>query len=302
MSPSPALPAASSQPARTRADRCPGVSRPWPAPDGLLVRVRLIGGHLPSTALERLLTAAERFGDGRIHLTSRANLQVRGFPGTAAYPDVEAKLSAEALAALWHTGLMPAPSHDLVRNIMVSPQSGLAAGAADLRPTARRLDTLLCQNPRLATLPAKFSFVLDDGRGDLVDTPCDLGLVALDRDNTRLRIGRRWGPVISLEQAPDHLIHLALAFLDARGTGSSAPWHIHELSDALTGHEAPTRPAELPAPGGALPFGLVPGGDHVPVPGGVLDRTLTTRLAQRSEHVVVTPWRGVLVPAEGGPA
>ncbi|MGL5909052.1 MAG: hypothetical protein ACRCZP_03560, partial [Phycicoccus sp.] len=65
---------------RTRVDRCPGVSRPWPATDGLLVRLRLVGGAVSHRSLRALLGVAERFGDGRLHVTSRANLQLRGLP------------------------------------------------------------------------------------------------------------------------------------------------------------------------------------------------------------------------------
>ncbi|MEO8815503.1 MAG: nitrite reductase, partial [Mycobacterium sp.] len=65
-------------PARTRADLCPGVLRPWLADDGLLVRLRLVGGRLPVASLARLLAVSAEFADGRIHLTRRANLQVRG--------------------------------------------------------------------------------------------------------------------------------------------------------------------------------------------------------------------------------
>ena len=32
------------QASRTRGDLCPGALRPWPADDGLLIRLRLIGG------------------------------------------------------------------------------------------------------------------------------------------------------------------------------------------------------------------------------------------------------------------
>ncbi|NUR08272.1 MAG: nitrite reductase, partial [Nocardioidaceae bacterium] len=65
---------------RDRADRCPGLTRPWPAEDGALVRVRLVGGVLPTAALAAMSGVARRYGDGDLHLTSRANLQLRALP------------------------------------------------------------------------------------------------------------------------------------------------------------------------------------------------------------------------------
>lgn len=32
---------------RARGDLCPGALRPWPADDRMLVRLRMVGGHLP---------------------------------------------------------------------------------------------------------------------------------------------------------------------------------------------------------------------------------------------------------------
>src|SRR6476661_4760030 len=66
---------------RERADRCPGVTRPWPAEDGSLVRIRVVGGALPTSALASLVDLAGRFGDGDLHLTKRANLQLRAVAG-----------------------------------------------------------------------------------------------------------------------------------------------------------------------------------------------------------------------------
>src|SRR5690606_1864423 len=62
---------------RTRRDLCPGLLRPWIADDGALVRVRVPGGQLSALALQGLLDVATTYGDGTVHLTSRANLQVR---------------------------------------------------------------------------------------------------------------------------------------------------------------------------------------------------------------------------------
>jgi precorrin-3B synthase len=275
---------------RERPDRCPGALRPWPAEDGLLVRLRLIGGRLSSEALTALIAVAERYGDGRMHLTGRANLQLRGLPGQAGEAGV---LAPDALAAIEATGLLPSRAHDLVRNVMVSPQAGLAGGRADLRPVAAELDALLLASPSLATLPGRFLFVLDDGRGDLVGRPCDLGLVALSATEAQLRLGSAWGPVVGLAEAAAVLARLAAAFLSARGSGPGAAWHVEELAEPLA--EPHRADPGLPVPAGPLPYGAVPGGRHVAVPDG-LDGVRAATLATAASELVVTPWRGILVP------
>ena len=260
------------------------------AEDGLLVRLRLVGGRVSTAALTSLIGIAEEFGDGRIHLTSRANLQVRGFPGH------DGRLDAAAVEALESTGLLPTRTHELVRNIMVSPQSGLAGGRADLRAIAQAFDQLLCATPVLASLPGRFLFVFDDGRGDLLDRSCDLGFVALDADAAQLRVGAAWGEVVALADAPRRLIELASTFVDMRGSDITAPWHIAELAAPLTAPVA----ADLRVPGPIAPlsFGDVPGGHHLAIPDGLNADTITALAAQASE-VIVTPWRGVLIPQEG---
>ncbi|WP_433698610.1 nitrite reductase [Nocardiopsis sp. CA-288880] len=287
---------------RTRRDRCPGVLRPWPAEDGLLVRLRLIGGRVGASSLRALAAVAERYGSGRVHVTGRANLQLRALPGNAG------RLGPEVVRALAETGLLPSVSHELVRNVMVSPGTGTAGtagagpggGRADLRPVASDLDTMLCSVPRRADLPGRFLFVLDDGRGDLVGHPCDLGLVALDGGVAQLRIGEGWGPLVPVGEAPAALLRLADAFLDRRGEGPAAPWHVAELPAPLAGPAEPDR--RLPPPAPPLPYGPLPGGArHVRVPDGGLDRPAAEALAEEalasgSGELVVTPWRGVLVP------
>lgn len=278
---------------RTRPDRCPGVLRPWPADDGALVRLRLVGGRISPAQLRALSRVARTHGDGDLHLTGRANLQLRALP---AYDDgAGTALPAEVVTAIAATGLLPVPSHDLVRNVVVSPQTGLAGGRADLRPVAAGLDALLCADPALAALPGRFLLVLDDGRGDVAGRGCDLGLVALDDATAQLRVGSGWGDVVALEDAPARLVELARDFLAARGPGADAAWHVTELPDPLV---APAPPDQRALVRSAPPaYGVVPGGWHHEAPGGVLTATDVDALVERAGDVlVVTPWRGVLVP------
>ena len=66
---------------RVRRDLCPGVTRPWLAKDGALVRLRLVGGRLTTDQLKMLAEIAARYGDGDIHLW------IDGIPaGTATIP------------------------------------------------------------------------------------------------------------------------------------------------------------------------------------------------------------------------
>jgi precorrin-3B synthase len=262
---------------------------PWPADDGGLVRVRIPGGRLPVSRLQALVAVAEEYGDGRVQLTARANLQVR------AMPTVDGRLADSALVALEATGLLPSRAHDRVRNLLASPQTGLAGGRADLRPVVAELDRLLLADGDLAGLPGRFLFTLDDGRGDLADRHRDLGLVALGPDRAQLAVGAAFGPVVELADAAPELVGLARRFLAVRGTGPDAAWHVPELAAPLVTPVAPEAGADVAV--GPLPYGRVPGGEHVAVLDGI-DAGTAAGWASRTDEVVVTPWHGVLVPED----
>lgn len=268
---------------RTRRDRCPGVLRPWPAADGSLVRLRLVGGAIGSATLRGLAEVSQEYADGALHLTSRANLQVRGVRHDESFVD--------AIAGL---GLLPSRRHDLARNIMVSPLSGVVGGRIDARPIAASLDALLRADDRLAELPGRFLFTLDDGRCDLVRRPTDLGLVALDPQTVQLRVGAAWGPVVDADDAAQALVRLARDFLTVRGDDADAPWHVEELPE-------PLRPAEPADPRTALttPTSLADdrrvAGALLPVPDGVLTEGLVERATEHGGALVVTPWKSILV-------
>lgn len=265
---------------RTRGDLCPGVLRPWPASDGGLVRLRLPGGHTSRTTLASLLDVAEAYGDGRVHLTKRANLQLRALPLS------DGALPLEVASAIRDTGLLPHPSHELVRNILVSPLTGLVGGRADLRPVTRELDERVCATPSLAKLSGRFLLVLDDGRGDLAGRSTDLGLVALSADEVQLRIGSsHWGPVVALSEAAARLTGLARAFQQVRGSA----WHVDELPVPPASQDPDPRASvsSAPPPFGGVARDVV----HVEVGGGVIDRKLTYALPER---LVVTPWKSLI--------
>lgn len=269
---------------RTRGDLCPGVFRPWPADDGALVRLRVPGGHLARTTLLALLDVAEQHGDGRVHLTKRANLQLR------ALPLVDGAVPAEVVEAIRATGLLPHPDHELVRNVLVSPLTGLHGGRADLRPVTAELDERICATPSLARLPGRFLLVLDDGRGDLVERSCDLGLVALSADEVQLRIGSSgWGPVVPLAEAAARLTGLARAFQQVRGDGDDAAWHVDELPVPPEPHDPDPR---LPAASKPPAYGEVaPGVTHLAVEGGACERKFSLTLP---DELVITPWKSLV--------
>lgn len=264
--------------ARGRRDRCPGVLRPWQADDGSLVRIRLIGGEVSAAALRGLAEIASTFGDGNLHLTSRANLQLRAVDHGEPF-----------VRAVERLGLLPSRRHDRARNVLVSPLTGRLGGRLDARPLAADLDRLIRADERLADLPGRFLFTLDDGRGDLIRRPTDLGFMALGPEMVQLRVGRSWGEVIEAGRAVPALGVLAHAFLDARGPGADAPWHVAELLRPLTAPRRPDQRTHVEPEAHALGAALVRVPDAVLTPGLVADVTA------RGGALVVTPWRSIVV-------
>lgn len=270
---------------RERNDLCPGACRPWQADDGLLVRVRVTGGRITFDQLSKLIQVAENHGNGRVYLTSRANLQIRGLASATG------QLSTAQFEAIESTGLLPSRSHELVRNIMVSPLTGITGGLQNVQPLAEELDRRICATLELAHLSGRFLFVLDDGRADLVDRTADLGFVAVTETTVQLRVGDNFGPVVHRDMAVDELLRRAVVFAAKRGFGPDAPWHIAELPEPL--EPALDRDARIASRSEALDHGSFNRGFHHAISESGLTRDDLPRL--RSEKpLVITPWRGII--------
>ncbi|MDI6101337.1 precorrin-3B synthase [Actinoplanes sp. NEAU-A12] len=287
-------------------DACPGALRLHAAADGMLARVRLPGGMLSGAQLRSLRELAEEFGDHHLELTSRANLQLRALTADDA-PALASRLRA--------AGLLPSTTHDGVRNIASPPLAG-----PPLRALVGHLDRALLSDPVLATLPGKFLFAI--GRvplaADVAAVPAGAAgsfAIRFDGHDTGIRVGA--------DGVVPALIAAAHAFLAEREAQRESPdrsphaagpavWRLRELAGGpgrvsarvvsalgLTPVPAPVAaPADAPEPGdliGVVPQagGLAAIAALVPVGrvGGV-----PMKILEEADLLVVTPWRGVVVP------
>ncbi|OHV05872.1 precorrin-3B synthase [Mycobacterium talmoniae] len=266
-------------------DACPGALQTHQAADGALARVRLPGGLVSAAQLAALAQAATRYGAGTLELTGRGNVQIRGITDTGAV--------AEAVAA---AGLLPSATHERARNIVASPLSGRVGGRADVRGWVVELDAALQGAPPLATLPGRFWFSLDDGRGDVSGLAADVGVHVLDDAVALLLSGRDTGVRLAPSDVVGTLVTLAARFLEIRGTA----WRVTELSDPrdllpdADPDGARFGPVERPPVGWIeQDDGRVALGAAVPL--GVLSAHVAEYLAVIGAPLVITPWRSVLV-------
>jgi precorrin-3B synthase len=207
VSPPPAEPSAGADAAAS--DACPGILDLHEARDGLVARFRLPGGYVSAARLRSLAALASRFGDGRVDLTARGNVQLRGIRAGAA-----PGLGQRAAAA----GFLPSPAHDRARNIVASPFAGLA-GHPDLRGLVQSLDRAIRADSGLAALPGRFLFSLDDGTGRAGLGACDVGLRWQPGGAELIVAGRRTGRFGPAAQQIRLAVAAARAFLDQRTAG-----------------------------------------------------------------------------------
>ncbi|MFI5723883.1 cobalamin biosynthesis protein CobG [Streptomyces cyaneofuscatus] len=286
---------------RTGGDACPGTLRLHRADDGALARVRIPGGVLSADQAEALLTAAARFGDGELHLTSRGNVQLRGL-GT--------ECGGELAGLLTAAGLLPSAAHERARNIVASPLAGLD-GSGGLGAWLTELDRLVCGSPAAATLSGRFLFALDDGRGDVDALGADVTLIAegpAGAGAALLRIGAADEVFrVPAAEAPRAALRAAEEFL--RAARDSGAWRVKDLPDDVRAELVTTigsasgpavarprpRTATPPAPGLVGTAAIT-----ADVPLGRLTPTqwqLLTDTARRyGGELRLTPWRGIVIP------
>jgi len=231
-------PVTSVTPVRDRGDACPGALRLHSADDGALARVRVPAGVVSAAQAYALADAAERLGDGALDITSRGNFQLRG---------LEPGCGGELARLLDAAGLLPAPRHERVRNVVASPLSGLdGQGHLDVQPLVRELDALLCASERAPELSGRFLFALDDGRGDMAEFAADVMLLA-QPGGAAVRVSVGDAAVrVRAEDGPRAMLVAAYAFLDAADASATRAWRVRELpaAHALSARDLTSRAAE----------------------------------------------------------
>lgn len=240
-----------------------------------MVRVRPPLGILSSDQARGLADLAERFGNGQIDLTNRANLQLRG---------VQEAHHAALLEGLTTLALLdPDPGSEARRNIVVDPFRGCPQQESLAQSLAEGL-----RDPGFAGLPSKFGFTIDTGPQRRLEGVSGDVQIEASRDGLIVRAdGRDEG------RASDDPVAMALEmarwFLASGGTGRMAR-HPVTLPDAFAGDAAPNPAAPQPAAGSAE------GGVLVAAAFGMLSPDDLRRLADAAQVLRLTPWRMVLLP------
>jgi precorrin-3B synthase len=183
---------------------CPGALRPMESGDGWVVRIRPYGGRLTPVQVQGIADLSQRFGNGLIDLSSRANLQLRGVT-----PDRHTPL-IKGLRAL---GLVDKTEQiESQRNVIVSPFWGPTDGALNM---ANAVAAALTGLPHL---PSKFGAGLDIGAHPVLrDVSCDIRIEKAEGGFLVYADGGSLGAVVARAQVGNAVRDLGQWFIDAGG-------------------------------------------------------------------------------------
>ena len=265
---------------------CPGALRPMLSGDGLVVRIRPHGGRLSQVQAAGIADLAERFGNGLMDLTNRANLQIRGVGDAGHAPLIEELARLDLIDA--------DQGAEALRNIVVAPfwiaGDHISTLAADLE---------LALATRRLSLPVKFGFAVDCGAiRALADTSADIR-IERDTDGGLLvrADGAPHGCPVAWSDAVATALHLAEWFIasggvtDGRGRMAAHLAAGARLPDTLSGSTEPARMMSPPRPG------LLAGGALLGLAFGQLRAATLRALAGSADGLRLTPWR--MIFAEG---
>lgn len=297
-----------------RRNACPGLSRMVMARDGAIARIKLPLGQFTADQAFALAEIAEKFGPGAVELSIRSNIQLRA---------IAPENWEQAVTALYQAGFgADNPAADDIRNVMVSPTSGIDRDqACDVTPLARQLLAALENNADHHALSPKFSFQIDGGEAcAMISHPGDIWLSATD-DGRNFAFGFASSPdgtALGSVEIDDALpfIEAALRLFLAHSKGAA---RMKQLFETLAVEEfLKELIASLPFPVDSAanwqrrqPRPCAHLGAHVQVDGrlyigampllGRLDTTQLRALGALSQKVSggeirLTPWQGVILP------
>ncbi len=144
-----------------------------------MIRIRCAAGIVTPRQLGRIASLSSRFASGRLHVTTRQEIQVHDVPLENLIPIIR-DLADVGLASRGGGG-------NTVRNIIASWDSGIAADEAfDVAPYAVELTTRLIALGDSWLLPRKFKIAFSNSAADnAFATAGDVGFIAVVKEDRR---------------------------------------------------------------------------------------------------------------------
>jgi ferredoxin-nitrite reductase len=145
-----------------------------PTENTYMCRLRIPNGILKAVQFGGVADAAERFGGGYAHVTTRANLQIR---------EVEPKHAVALVERIQDIGLCSRGSGaDNIRNVTGTPTAGIdRQELIDTRPWAREWHFHILNDRTLCGIPRKFNVGFDGGGIiPVLEDTNDIGFTAVE--------------------------------------------------------------------------------------------------------------------------
>ena len=259
---------------------CPGALRPMMSGDGLVVRIRAPLGRLSPAQARAVAALSERFGNGVLDVSARANLQMRG---------VRPEAHAELIAALQQLGLVDRDAaFEARRNILLTP---FWRDGDRSHRIARALSDALAAASDLR-LPGKFGFAVDAGDTPVMqDIAADIRIEGAGADLSLRADGADVALPVTEDSASDAALALARWFLE-QGGAPEGRGRMHRL----IARRGP--PASHGANGATGAYTATPGltacGQLVALEFGQIPAATFAALAE-SGPLRLPPWRLVLI-------
>ena len=145
-----------------------------PTQSSYMCRLRIPNGALSHWQLAALAKLAETYGGGYLHVTTRANIQIR---------EIEPRNAVEIIEGVQDAGLWTKGSGaDNIRNVTGTPTAGVdPQELLDTRPFARAMHHHILNDRSLAGLPRKFNIAFDGaGRVGALEDTNDIGFQVVE--------------------------------------------------------------------------------------------------------------------------
>ncbi len=262
---------------------CPGALRPMMSGDGLVVRIRPPFGRVSQKQAAAIAFASEKFGNGLIDLSTRANIQMRG---------VSEASHAELITTLQDEGLVDNdPLIEARRNVTMTP---FWCDGDDTWTIARALQTALTDTKAPQT-PGKFGFAVDCGPAPVLSqTAAD---IRIERKGDGPLIVRPDGvnlaAVVTPSTAAPVALDLAHWFLTSGGASGNRGRMARHVANGAVLPSHFSQPVDHADPFTAHP-GVTDCGQMLALEFGQMT---ASQLAQLSAFgtLRITPWRMILV-------